>query len=222
VKVLVVDDEALARRRLRRLCAELPGVEVVGEAGDGGEAGALLAQLDPDVVLLDIHMPGVDGLALARQLGARPAVVFTTADASLALAAFDVAAVDYLLKPVARERLARALEKVAARPAAPAPPRVSARDGQVLHVVDARQVTRFYALDKYTAFLAAGRELLCEESLGSLEARLADHGFLRVHRGELIRLGAVVALDGELVRLVDGQEARVSRRQLGELRRRLA
>jgi DNA-binding LytR/AlgR family response regulator len=165
-------------------------------------------------------MPGVDGLALARQLGARPAVIFTTADAGQALAAFDVAAVDYLLKPVVRERLERALARVSS--SAPAPPRVSARDGQTLHVVDARRVTRFHALDKYTAFLVDGRELLGEESLGSLEARLAPHGFLRVHRGELVRLDAVVALDGETVRLMDGQEARVSRRSLPELRKRLA
>jgi two-component system, LytTR family, response regulator len=235
MKLLVVDDEPLARRRLLRLCAQIPDVVVVGEAGDGVEAAERIAALDPDVVLLDIQMPGADGLTLAAQLaaraGERPVVVFTTAHAQHALAAFDAAAVDYLLKPVPLERLRRALDHARRRLgdalAGADVPRVSARDRDTVHVVDARSVERFYAADKYTGFRIAGRELLSDESLNALEARLAAHGFVRVHRGELVRLDAVRALrpagdgDGAIATLASGDEARVSRRLVTELKRKL-
>ena len=123
IKALIVDDEALARTRMRSLlqdCA-LPKVEVGGEAANAGQALALLAQHSFDVVLLDIHMPGTDGLALAHQLTGRadaPAVVFVTAHAGHALRAFDLEAIDYVTKPVRLSRLVLALQKVERRLAA--------------------------------------------------------------------------------------------------------
>jgi DNA-binding LytR/AlgR family response regulator len=244
MKVLVVDDEPLARRRLLRKLRLLPGVEAVGEAADGLDAAEKIRVLDPDVVLLDIHMPGVggDGLSLARALPGRPAVIFTTAHSQHALEAFAVSAVDYLLKPVELDGLRRALAR-AARVVAPSEPhklaallermarpdeipRVTARHQDTVRVFDARTITRFHVEDKYTLFADdAGRECLSEESLNQLEQRLASFGFLRVHRGELVRLAAIRAVrfegDGAVVDLADGQCARVSRRSVGELKQRL-
>lgn len=244
MKLLVVDDEPLARKRLIRLLGELPDVQVVGEAEDGLAALEQIRALTPDLVLLDIQMPGLDGLALARRWGAElPPLVFVTAHDAHALEAFEVAAVDYLLKPVRPERLAAALQRVRSRLAQSAatprtdtaaleqlaPPErthlvTSTRRGEV-HLFDGRRITRFQASEKYTVFLVDGREQLTEEPLSSIEARLARFGFLRVHRGELVRLEAVQSFrstDGihELV-LVDGQVVRVSRRSVAEVRQAL-
>jgi DNA-binding LytR/AlgR family response regulator len=243
MKVLVVDDEPLARRRLLRMLRRIRDVDAVGEAGDGLEAAEKIRTLAPDVVLLDIHMPGVggDGMTLARGLPGRPAVIFTTAHSEHALEAFAASAVDYLLKPVELDGLKRALDR-AARLVQPADPhrlaalldrlgrpddvpRVTARHGDTVRVFDARGITRFHVEDKYTLFCEDGREYLTEESLNQLEQRLAPFGFLRIHRGELVRLTAVRAIrfdgDNATVELADGQRARVSRRSLPELKQRL-
>lgn len=227
VRVLIVDDEPPARRRLARLVAEV-GSTVIGEAGDADEALDAIRRLDPDVVLLDIRMPGTDGVTLARMLDARPIVVFTTAHAEFALDAFDAAAIDYLLKPISRDKLARALDRARARMAAvpAAPPRLIARTGDRIDVHVATAITRFWSDEKYTAFAAGGAEHLLDESLNTLEERLVPWGFVRVHRGELIQLARIRRLrdagDGAIAELDDGQEARVSRRSLPDLRRRLA
>ena len=117
MRVLIVDDEPLARQRLRHLLAELPGTEVVGECGDGTDAAGAIAELEPDVVLLDVQMREMGGFALVDAMGAgnMPPVVFVTAHDQFALRAFDVSAVDYLLKPVQMPQLARALERAAER-----------------------------------------------------------------------------------------------------------
>lgn len=238
VRALVVDDEAPARRRLRRMLEEL-NVEVCGEAEEGEGALREVRRLAPDVVFLDVRMPGVDGLTLVQRSSGLPPIVFCTAHDEFAVQAFEVNAVDYLLKPVRPERLRAALDRVKSRGAAasasqsaalaslaPATTRVvSAARGEV-RFFDALDVTRFWSADKYTLFRADGAEQLTEESLSELEVRLAAHGFLRVHRGELVRLAAVKALRGEdgvrEVLLSDGQVARVSRRSMEALREALA
>ena len=114
MRVAIVDDEPLARERLRRLLAEFPGYEVVGEAGDGAQALALIREQNPDLVLLDIRMPGMDGLQVARHLAEEktpPAVIFTTAFSEHALSAFDASATAYLLKPIKKEKLREALQR---------------------------------------------------------------------------------------------------------------
>lgn len=229
MRVLVVDDEQLARRRMVRMLDRISDVEVVGEAADGIEAREQVIKLVPDLVLLDIDMPELDGLSLASELDVP--VVFTTAHAQHAVEAFDLEAKDYLLKPVSEGRLQKAIERVRSGSTAgsgPDPdgvPRVSARIGTAVHVFDARTIPRFFASDKYTLFHRAGEEFVLDESLNALEKRLSPHGFFRVHRGELVRLAAVTTLhtldDGPVVELDDGQRATVSRRQLGELKRRL-
>lgn len=243
LRVLIVDDEPAARRRLRRLVEELPEACVVGEVGGGTEALALVGELDPDVLLLDVNMPGLDGLELARALGERTHVVFTTAHREHAVAAFETAAVDYLLKPIRRERLERALERVrrlvgrSDRAALEGllrraldreglrPDRISARRGDVIELFDPLSIPRFRSDAGYVVFTKDGREHVVDESLSELEERLAPLGFQRVHRSELVRLDDVRALhrqdQGTVAELSDGQRARVSRAQLAELKRRL-
>ena len=232
MRVLIVDDEPLARSRLRRLCARIEGVEVCGEAGDGEAALASIAALAPDVVLLDIDMPGLDGLAVAESRGeAGPAVIFTTAHARYALDAFEADALDYLLKPVVPERLERALAKVRRARARPEgsgtdASRLTVQDGSTLRVFDVRQIRRFRATDKYVVFHCEGAEHETRESLASLETRLAPLGFVRVHRAELVRLDSVRALEPEpggaaTLVLDDGSRVPVSRRSATEVRRML-
>lgn len=215
MRLLLVDDEPIARARLRRLAARLGGVEVVGEAASGAEALRFARELAPDALLLDIDMPGLDGLGVAEALEG-PAVIFTTAHPQHALEAFEVGAHDYLLKPVSLERLARALEKVRARRGAGEEPwRLVVGDGSLRRFVDAREVSCFVADQKYVVFRHEDRELLLRESLDALEGRLAPYGFLRVSRGALVRRDAVDAwdtADGGTVVLADGTRVPVSRR----------
>jgi two-component system LytT family response regulator len=243
--VLVVDDEPLARGRLLRMLAALEGVEPAGEAASGREALDKIAELAPDCVLLDVRMPGLDGLEVAR--ASDVPVIFVTAHDAYAVEAFELCAVDYLLKPVRRERLARALARVRERRGARAdsarldalfqrllagagepgesPARLRARRGDALHLFDPREIARFTAAGGYSSFRSGGHEFLLDESLSQLEERLAPLGFLRVHRAELVRLDAVRALHGEHgsleLELAGGERVPVSRRLAGELRRRL-
>ena len=241
MRVLIVDDEPLARRRLMRMLARIPGVEVAGEAGDGLEAAELITSLSPDLVLLDIQMPELDGLSLAAR-GSLPPIIFTTAHQEHAVRAFELAAADYLLKPIEQARLELAIERVrraAVRPdpamlqavlqkvLSPQPerPRISARSGQTIHLFDPREICRLSASDKYTLLVRDGREYVLDESLAALEQRLGSHGFLRVHRSELINLAEVRAIHGDEggaeVELSDGQRAPVSRRMMPLLKAKL-
>jgi two-component system LytT family response regulator len=241
LRALVVDDEPVARRRLQRMLARLGDVDAVGEAGDGAEALAAINALSPDVVFLDVRMPGMDGLAVATGDHPLPPIVFVTAFDQHAVDAFEAGAVDYLLKPVREERLRRALDRVRARLAADEtrdlrplleslstaarPPRIAARQGATTRLFDPREIARIQALDKYASFQLDGARYLLDESLTALEQRLARWGFLLVHRSELVNLARVKALRdtgrGWLVELADGQRAPVSRRRLVMLRREL-
>lgn len=237
MKVLVVDDEAPARRKLTRMLEAIPGVEIAGEAEDGEAALEQVAALEPDALFLDIRMPKLDGLSLAARWAELPPIVFVTAYDEHALEAFEVNAVDYLLKPVRPERLEAAIERLRRRtpgkvPAAALDTISPARGTRVvtsargtLRFFEARDIVRFWSSDKYTLFQTGGEEHLTEEPLDSLEARLTPHGFLRVHRAELIQLAQVKSLEVEdgitQAVLSDGQRARVSRRSAPELRRAL-
>lgn len=236
----MVDDEPLARRRLERQLAEIPLVREARQARDADDALEQLASFAADVLLLDIAMPGLDGISLAKRYGGLPPIIFTTAYAEHALEAFEVNAVDYLLKPIRKERLVEALTRVRESKgeqhqreiraldalAGPVPGethRIVSMDRGKTSFFEASEVTHFQSSQKYTLFWIDGEEHLTNEPLASLETRLADVGFVRVHRAELVRLDAVRALTGNppSVELSDGQVARVSRRSLPELRRRL-
>lgn len=205
LRVVVCDDEALARARLRRLLEEVPEAEIVGEAASGGEAVELAFQLRPDVVFLDIRMPGVDGLEAAWHLLAAPgppAVIFTTAYPDHALAAFEAQAADYLLKPIRRERLVRALARLADRlpgghGSTPEGQRMrrylSARAGACLFLIPVRDIHYFRADHKYVEVHHQEGRALVEDSLRALEAEFGDQ-FIRTHRSILVSRAALVAL----------------------------
>jgi two-component system response regulator AlgR len=234
VKCLVVDDEALARERLRQLLEELEGLEVCGEAANGREALLQCERLRPDLVLLDIRMPVMDGLEAARHLAAGerpPAVIFTTAYEEHALEAFETHALDYLLKPVRRERLLMAVERV--RRLGPAPTtladpaarsHICARVRGTLQVMPIEEVRYFQADNKYVTARDAGQALLIEDALKALEEEFTDR-FMRIHRNALVARAHVKALEkdaeGRCLVVLDGVEEKleVSRRHAPELRR---
>jgi two-component system response regulator AlgR len=243
MKVLVSDDEALARARLIDMLSQLePPVTVVAEAGNGLEALRACLAHKPDAVLLDIRMPVLDGLGCARELAKLPqppAVIFTTAYDDYALEAFDVAACDYLLKPVRKERLAAALDK-AQRFAAPRwqqlehslPPARTTRDrlcaylhGEI-RLIPLDRIRYFRAEQKYTTIRCDDGEALIEDSLRSLEEEFHNR-FVRVHRNTLVALPHVTRLEklpsGTVGVFLDGipEPVEISRRCLPEVRERL-
>ena len=206
LQVLLVDDEPLARLRLRALlqdCAD-PASEVIGEAGDATSAEALLRQRPCDLLLLDIGLPGRDGMQLAaalRALPQPPSVVFVTAHAEHALRAFELDAADYLTKPVIRERLRSALQRVAQRRRAAEAPQPEADATRVLVVHDRGRVLRLPLADvlylkaelKYVTLRTAAHSYVLDDALSDLEQRLGD-GFLRIHRNALVARASVRAL----------------------------
>jgi two-component system response regulator AlgR len=233
LRALVVDDEAPARSRMRALLAgcRAPAVEVVAEAGNGEQALKRIASRQPDLVLLDIHMPVLDGLELARRLRGQPdapAVVFVTTYAAHAVTAFELEAVDYLMKPVRAERLQQALRKVARHldDRRPAPPEaLLIQDRGRAERVPLAEVIYLKSEFKYLTVRTARRSHLFDGSLADLEARYPRR-FLRVHRNALVARAAIRALekcgDGWALRL-DGvpEPVAVSRRLLSTVREAL-
>ena len=240
LKVLIVDDEALARSRLRTLLGECsePRADVVGEAANAVQAMELIQRTGCDLVMLDIHMPGVDGMTLAktlRELAAPPAVVFITAYAEHAVQAFDLEAVDYLTKPVRRERLQQALQKVQRLRSESAvevglPESLIIQERGRSERVALADVIYLKAELKYITVRTADKEHIFDGALSDLEQRYA-HLFVRVHRNALVSRRAVRAVEkhndpvegeGWMVRL-DGVDERlaVSRRQLAAVREAL-
>jgi two-component system LytT family response regulator len=234
IRTLIIDDEQPARERLRQLLGAHPDVEVVGEAGDGVEAAERIAELAPDLVLLDIQMPGASGLDVAASLGKpRPAVIFCTAYDQYAVDAFELSALDYLLKPVNRARLASALDRVRAASPAPgrdraleqltqshglAPTRFLAKRGNRFRVVPATDVVAFTFVDGITHLLTATEQLSMQPTLASLARRLDAASFFQVSRTAIIRLDAVKEArpfsdgTGEIL-LLNGQTMVVARRR---------
>lgn len=238
MKVLLIDDEPLARDRLRSLLAELGGCEIAAEGGTGEQAIELVQIHQPDLLFLDIRMPGMDGIEAANHLSrldSPPAVVFTTAYDEHALAAFDAHAVDYLLKPIRAERLDAALTKarsVAGGKATDFPINNDKRkhvSGVVqgsLVIVNIEQVAFFQSDQGYTRVVSQDGELLIEDSLRALEDEFGD-AFVRVHRNALVAVAKVaeIARDtngNQRVCLRDLEESLpISRRMVGGLRRRI-
>jgi two-component system response regulator AlgR len=232
LRVMIVDDESLARLRLRQLVGDCrdPSAEVVGEAADGSQALDWLAANTCDVVLLDVQMPGLDGTQLAARLRSQeaassatsapasglPLIIFVTAHAEHALRAFELDAVDYLTKPVRRERLQAALQRAAARRASPAPAGASAPSheapvivvserGRVLRVpID--EVLYLKAELKYVTLRTAAQAFVLDDALSDLESRLGDR-FLRIHRNALVARRAVRALERRLITTEGDDEA---------------
>lgn len=201
MRALIVDDEAPARHKLRRMLVQFGDVEVVGEASDGEAALALAAQLHPDVMFLDVQMPEVDGFDVAASLpDDGPALVFVTAFDQYALRAFDTHASDYLLKPVEPERLERAIKRLRAsarpgrRPGAAAPPaQLLIEDRGATRVVRCVDIEWLQAADNYVNIHSKGQTLLMRRTLESLLKDLAP-AFVRTHRSAAVALSCVHAV----------------------------
>ncbi len=229
--VLIVDDELLARERLKRLLAKMPGFRVVAEASDGLEVLPLLNQYRPDICLLDIHMPGLDGLQLANKLQSiqpAPAIIFCTAHDEHALQAFDYKAADYILKPIREERLLHALERAALllnKPIEKSTDVLSVSTGSAVVRVAWSDILCLLAEDKYVTVVTAEARYLSNKTLKQFESEYADK-LLRVHRNALVVINKVKGLvrttDGYCV-TVEGLEQRldVSRRHAQRVRNML-
>lgn len=235
LSVLIVDDEPLARRGIRQLLAPFSDVVVVGECRDGREAVRSLAALKPDLVFLDVEMPGLDGLGVIRTHGAArmPLTVFVTAHAEFAVSAFETQAVDYLVKPLSERRFRATMARVRERfgggqgkatPAPPAPPgplAVPTDAGELL--LEPAEIAWIEAEDDHAVVHAGARRYRVRASLTALEAQLRPARFARVHRSALVRLDEVRELraaNGRDARILlkDGTSVPVSRRQVGKVR----
>src|SRR4051794_36260508 len=205
IRTLVVDDEPLAIERLQILCAREPAINLVGTAADGEAALRLIEALQPEMLLLDIAMPGLDGIGVARaveKLDRRPALVFCTAFDQYAVAAFDLAATDYLLKPVAQDRLARAVARVMERrrdPAGDSAPTEFAEEFWVPHRsemirVAVQDIDWIEAERDYMRLHMGQRSFLLHQTITELERRLDPAQFIRLHRSTIVRRDCISRL----------------------------
>jgi two-component system, LytTR family, response regulator len=221
MKALIIDDERLARAELRRLLEKHPDVEIVGEARDAEDALNQIRRMEPELLFLDIQMPGANGFELLAQLDRVPLVVFTTAYDDYALKAFEVNALDYLLKPVAPERLAAALAKIAStksRTPVAGDQQIFVKDGERCWFVALREIVLLESEGNYTRLYFSGHRPLVLRSLNYLEDRLDPAVFFRASRKHILNLKFIEAMDawangGFLVRLTGNLEVEMSRRQ---------
>jgi two-component system LytT family response regulator len=233
LRVVIADDEELARSLVREYLKESPDVEVVAECGNGFEAVKAVTDLKPDLLLLDIQMPRLDGFEVLELLGRETNVIFITAYDQYAIRAFDVHAVDYLLKPFSAERLAEALELAKAKiargePTAPPglttdarPPgtksdRILIRDGGDVHVLQVSTIDYIEAQDDYVCFRVEGKRFLKQQTLADVEATLDPSRFVRIHRSYILNVDRLARLelyakDSHAAILRDGTRLPVSR-----------
>ena len=232
LRTLIVDDEPLAIERMQVLCSEIDGLSVIGTASDGEAALRLAGKLEPDLVLLDMTMPGIDGLAVARELGRAeepPAVIFVTAHEDFAVEAFDLDAVDYVLKPVAGERLERAVARALSR-------RGERREAggswleefwvphrSELLRIEANQVERIDAERDYVRLHVGDRSYLLLQTIAGLEARLDPEQFIRIHRSTILRRDGIRGLKHEglgvwSAELENGEALRIGRTYLRKVK----
>jgi len=233
LRALVVDDEALARTLLRECLAAHQDVEIVAECANGFEAVKAVADLRPDLVFLDIQMPKLDGFEVLELIGREVAVIFVTAYDEYALRAFDVHAVDYLLKPFGEARLGEALEHArrrladrrplpvaelvnAARAKAGPAQRIVVRDGARVHVVPVERLDYVEAQDDYVCLHTEGKRLLKEQTMAQIEAVLDPARFVRIHRSYILNIERLTRVepygrDSRVAILADGTRLPVSR-----------
>jgi two-component system, LytTR family, response regulator len=233
IRAVIVDDEALARSVLREHLAAHPEVEIVAECGNGFEAVKAVAELRPDLVFLDIQMPKLDGFEVLELIGRDVAVIFVTAYDEYALRAFEVHAVDYLLKPFGPERLTEALEHArhhlaehtplpiaplvaSARPNDSHAERLVVRDGSRVHVIPVEKLDFVQAQDDYVCLHAEGKKLLKEQTMAEIEAVLDPSRFVRIHRSYILNIDRLTRVepygkDSRVAILADGTRLPVSR-----------
>lgn len=220
---LIIDDERLARNELRRLLAVHPEIEVVGEARDAFEANRMIEQLNPELLFLDIQMPEQNGFEFLAALAEVPQVIFTTAYDEFAIRAFEVSAIDYLLKPIHADRLALAVAKLSKEPQRASPSKglaeqIFVKDGDRCWFVQVADITLLESEGNYTRLFFGGNRPLIPGSLNRLEERLDPTVFFRASRKHTINLRRIASITpwangGFLVKLKDGAEVEMSRRQ---------
>lgn len=216
---VIVEDEEMSRKRLRRLLEEFPeDIEIVGEADNGLTAVEVIRSLNPDLLFLDIGLPGLDGFQLLANLDRQPAVIFTTASNQYALEAFKTYAVDYLLKPIDEDALGRAVEKLRTMGFNPANfaqalerlsvsmgnqylSRIMCRIGDRLFIVKIPDILYFQSNNKYTTVATLGKQFLIDTPLVDLERKLNPEDFMRIHRGTIVNIAWI----SELRRGIDGR-----------------
>jgi len=235
IRTVIVDDEAPARALLREYLGTEPDVELVAECANGFEALKKIGELSPDLVLLDVQMPKLDGFEVLELLEQRPAVVFVTAYDEYALKAFEVHAVDYVLKPIGRERLAEAIRQVRTRLAGPAAPvpsasalasaarapgqhleRILVKDGANVHVIPVERVDWIEAQDDYVAIRADGKTHLKSQPIAEIAEALDPARFVRIHRSYVLNVERIARLelyakDSRVAILKEGKQLPVSR-----------
>jgi two-component system, LytTR family, response regulator len=214
VRVLIVDDEMLARSILSEHLTKIPGIEIAGQAANGFEAVKLAEELNPDLIFLDIQMPKLSGFEVLELLGERaPAVIFTTAFDEYALRAFEVHAVDYLLKPVEPARLNAAVERARERLRAKTPPpsaqelslaarppgrsleRILIRHEGRVHVLPVERIDFIEAQDDYLCFVASGKRLRKQQTMSDIESQLDPTRFVRIHRSFIMNVERLARID---------------------------
>jgi two-component system LytT family response regulator len=231
MRVVIVDDEEPARMAVRQDLEAVGGVEVVGECANGFEAIKAVSELKPDLLILDVQMPKLDGFEVLEVIGRDVPVIFITAYDEFALKAFDVHAVDYLLKPCSVERLREAVGRARARTAPAVTPtmlrqaarkpgapleRVIIRDGADVHVLPVGKIDYVEAQDDYVSFQSAGRSFLKEQTLAELETQLDPRRFVRIHRSYILNIERLAkvelyAKDSRIAILQNGTKLQVSR-----------
>jgi len=239
IRAVIVDDEDLARQMVRELLEVHPEIEIVAECANGFEAVKAATELKPDLLFLDIQMPKLDGFEVLELIGTNMAVVFATAYDQHALRAFEVHAVDYLLKPFGAERFEQALARARQRMGEKLPPpsdlkastraqgefaeRIVVRDGTRVHIIPIAKLDYAEAQDDYVALASEGRKHLKQQTISSLETSLDPARFLRIHRSYIVNLERVTKIepygkDTHLSILSDGTRLPVSRSGYGRLR----
>ncbi len=232
MKAIVVEDSRLAREGLVRMLGEFPEVDIVGQADHPSSALQLIEQTRPDVIFLDIHMPGESGFDLLQKLSYAPRVVFTTAFSDHAIRSFDFNTVDYLLKPISQDRLAQAIQKLSgpeeASTGAPRPvldylDKIFVKDGSNCHLIGLDTIQYVESNKNYVQIYFGDKRAYVKKSLNSMEERLPKKFFFRVSRQHIVNLQAIVAIeeslrDGYCVTMKDGKVLEVSRRNATELK----
>ena len=232
IGAVIVDDEELARGLVREMLRQHPDIEVVAECANGFEAVKAAAERKPDLIFLDVQMPKLDGFEVLELIGTDAAVIFVTAYDTYAMRAFDVHAVDYLLKPFSQERFEAALERArqrvghkmpepaelatAARPPAQFLERVVIKDGTKVHIVPVGKLDYVEAQDDYLAVHSGGKCYLKQQTISSMEDSLDPSRFVRIHRSYIVNLERVTKLEpytkeSRVVVLTDGTQLPVSR-----------
>lgn len=235
MKAVVIEDSRLAREGLLRMLAEFDAIEVVGSADHPATALVLINTHRPDVLFLDIHMPGESGFELLDKLDYAPRVVFTTAYSEYAYRSFDYNPVDYLLKPISQERLGDAIDKLSPRglvDAASSEPleitsKMFIKDGDDCHLVTLGSIRYFESCKNYVIVFFDEQKAFVKKSLNTVETRLPKRHFFRASRQYIVNLNAIVAIDegigdGYELTMSDGKVLEVSRRNASELKKRLS